>query len=216
MKIDYIVWDFNGTILDDVEVGIVSVNKLLRDRGLREIRSREEYQEYFCFPIKHYYEKLGFDFDKEPYEVVAPLWVEQYLNNVGSARMYGDVIDTLELFRSMGIRQVILSATELTMLKGQIRDLGIEEYFDEVMGLDNIHAASKIMLAQDFRARHKDEKMLLIGDTDHDISTARALGAPCVLIARGHQSRSRLSDLGVPLYETLEGLRCDVEKEQEL
>ena len=189
---DYCIWDFNGTILDDVETGILSVNHLLRERGLKTIDSREEYHGVFGFPIRRYYERLGFDFEREPYEVVAPLWVEQYLINVRNARMYEDVSETLERFRELGVRQIILSATELDMLKGQLIDLEIEGYFEEILGLDNIHASSKISLAEEWRRRHPQARLLLLGDTDHDYATARALGAECVLIARGHQSEEYL------------------------
>lgn len=203
---DYCVWDFNGTILDDVETGILAVNHLLRERGLKTINSRQEYQRVFGFPIRQYYQRLGFDFEKEPYEVVAPLWVEQYLLHVRNARMFADVRETLERFQSMGIRQIVLSATELQMLKGQLRDLGITRYFEEILGLDNIHASSKIALAEDFRRRHPKERILLLGDTDHDCATAKALGADCVLIARGHQSGDYLRSVCPTVLETLEEL----------
>ena len=91
---DFYIWDFNGTILDDVEVGIRSVNHLLRERGLRTIESREAYRQIFGFPVEEYYRKLGFDFEKEPYEVIAPLWVEQYLKNVKDAPLFDDVKKT--------------------------------------------------------------------------------------------------------------------------
>ena len=200
---DYCVWDFNGTILDDVETGILAVNHLLRERGLKTIQSREEYQRVFGFPIRQYYERLGFDFEKEPYEVVAPLWVEQYLIHVRNARMFEDVRKALERFQSMGIRQVVLSATELQMLRGQLKDLEITHYFEEILGLDNIHASSKIALAEEWRKRHPRERILLLGDTDHDCATAKALGADCVLIARGHQSADYLRTVCPTVVDSL-------------
>ncbi len=203
---EYCIWDFNGTILDDVETGILSVNRLLLERGLKTLKSKEEYRAVFGFPIREYYQRLGFDFEKEPYEVVAPLWVEQYMIHVQKAGLFEDVRETLDRFRSMGIRQVVLSATELGMLKGQLEFLGISEYFEEVMGLDNIHASSKTALAEDWRGRHPTSRALFLGDTDHDYETAKAMGADCVLIARGHQSADYLRCVGPPVIETLEDL----------
>ncbi len=199
----YCIWDFNGTILDDVETGIAAVNHLLGERGLPLIESAERYREIFRFPIQGYYKRLGFDFEKEPYEVIAPLWVEQYLLRVPRARIYADVRETLERFRSLGIRQIILSATERGMLLGQIKSLGLEEYFEEVLGLDNIHAESKLALAKIFRERHPEEHAIFLGDTDHDLETAEQIGAECYLIAGGHQSEKYLRSLGVPVFKTL-------------
>ncbi|MBE6577612.1 MAG: HAD family hydrolase [Ruminococcaceae bacterium] len=203
---DYIIWDFNGTILDDVDTGIKSVNKLLFDRGLATIPDVEYYRSVFRFPIIDYYRSLGFDFESEPYEVLAPQWVSLYLEYVKDATVYADVRSTLRSVRKLGVGQIILSATELDMLKGQIDELGIGEYFEEILGLDNIHAGSKLSLAFDWRDRHKGARALLVGDTDHDVQTAKALQADCVLVARGHQSKEYLSTLGVPVFDDLSQL----------
>ncbi len=199
----YCVWDFNGTILNDVQTGIDSVNCLLRQRDLPLLKTVEQYRAVFRFPIQGYYERLGFDFSREPYEVIAPLWVAEYLSRVKTAPVQPGVRELLEQLRSLGVKQVVLSATELGMLEGQLNDLGLTEYFEEIMGLDNIHAASKLSLAEDWRRRHPHAQVLLLGDTDHDAQTARQMRAECCLIAGGHQSAEYLRTVGAPVYEDL-------------
>ena len=203
MYIDKVIWDFNGTILDDVETGIISVNKLLADRGLPTLKDKNDYHRHFGFPIKRYYESLGFDFSKESYEEIAPIWVDEYLKNVKSAPLCQGVEEALELLRKEGIKQVIISATELDMLKGQLDDLGISEYFDEVCGLDNIHASSKVELAREWRKKNFDEIAVFLGDTEHDFETARAIGVECFLIEGGHQSRKTLEATGAKIFSNV-------------
>ena len=210
MKYDHIIWDFNGTILDDLDTGIRSVNKLLSDRGLKQLESREEYYAVFGFPIIEYYRRLGFDFSKEPYEVIAPLWVEQYLINVKSAGVFSDVGEAFEFFSRKGVEQTLLSATELQMLRGQLDDLGLSHIFRQVLGRDDIHAASKEGIAIMWREAHPNVRVLMIGDTDHDMQVAGAIGADCVLISRGHQSAEYLSGLGVPVYPDLRSMLKDL------
>ena len=82
------------------------------------------------------------------------------------------------------------------MLKKQINELGIASYFDELLGLDNIKAHSKTELAAAWAARVKPERLLFIGDTEHDADAAAAAGGECLLIANGHQSRARLEKTG--------------------
>ena len=113
------------------------------------------------------------------------------MENVKNAGLFSDVEETLKSIKRCGICQVIISATEQNMLNEQLRSLGIEEFFDEAMGLDNIHAGSKLYIAKQWREKHSG-KAILIGDTDHDAETAKALGAECYLIARGHQSKEYL------------------------
>ena len=198
-----ILWDFNGTILDDVETGIKSVNKLLSDRGLKQIGSVDEYTRVFCFPVRKYYENVGFDLEKESFEDIAPQWVEQYMINVRDAKIFDDVRETVLHFAALGTKQTILSATELDMLNGQLHDLGLDGLFDDVLGLDNIHAESKVAIAKRWRDAHGSAKALLIGDSVHDFEVATAIGADCVLVARGHQSRENLEKCGAYVVSTL-------------
>ncbi|MBR5280760.1 MAG: HAD family hydrolase [Clostridia bacterium] len=202
-KYNYILWDFNGTILDDVQTGIDSVNVLLSDRGLPIIPSKEVYRAVFGFPIRDYYGRLGFDFSKEPYEKVAVEWVNQYLSRVQEAPLCPGVFEALNFFREQKIPQSILSATKLEMLQGQLQNLGIRTYFEEVMGLDNIYATSKEALALSWKERHFDVEAVMIGDTVHDYEVAQAMGIDCVLISGGHQPVDVLEKCGCPVCANL-------------
>ena len=192
MKYTCIVWDFNGTIMDDVEIGIESVNVLLEKRGLKTLESREEYQRVFGFPIINYYIRLGFDFDKEPYEEIAVEWVNEYTDRERTAKTVDGVKELLEFFKSEGKRQIIISACEQAMLNRNTKALGVFDYFDEVCGINNIYASSKEAIAVAWRERNPEEKILFIGDTDHDCDVAKAMGADCILVAQGHQSYETL------------------------
>ena len=203
MKYTHLMWDFNGTIFDDADAGINSVNKMLCERGLAPIPSKERYQEIFDFPIEDYYRSLGFDFDKEPYEVLAPIWVDLYNMNAECAGTCEGVKDTMEMVRELGVEQSVLSACELGMLNRYLEKLGVREYLSEVMGLDNIHARSKLALAYEWIKNNPDARVLMLGDTTHDFETAEALGADCVLYAGGHQSRAKLERCGCPVIDNI-------------
>ena len=202
MRYTHIFWDFNGTILDDVQTGIDSVNVLLEKRGLKAIPDKDYYKDVFGFPIIDYYRRLGFDFEKESYHAVAVEWVELYMENVKRAVMNPGVKETLEKIKKLGIPQYILSATELNMLKTQLDMLEIADYFEEVTGLDNIHAGSKAELGRMLAGRIKPEKALVIGDTSHDYETSLAMNADCVLFTGGHMKRSSLEKCGCPLFDS--------------
>ncbi len=207
MRYTDIVWDFNGTLLDDIRAGIDAVNDMLTRRGLATIDSVQQYRELFCFPIIEYYAKLGFDFEKEDYyAVLAPEWVALYLENYKHSTLTEGAEDTLQALAKAGYTQTLLSATELQMLKGQLRDLGLEQRFSEIWGLDNIHAGGKIGTALAWREAHSDAKALFVGDSVHDWEVARAVGADCILYCQGHQSRAQLQVCGCPIIDRLDQL----------
>ena len=201
MKYTHILWDFNGTILNDVQACIESVNVLLVARGLDEIASVEEYRAIQEFPVINYYVKLGFDFEKESFDDVAVEWVKEYWSRFPDAQVYPEVLEIIERYRAQGVKQVLLSATELSMLQKQVKGMGIAHHFDEICGMDNIYAHGKISRGEKWRADHPDARVLFVGDTDHDLAVARAIGADCVLFAGGHQARARLEMNGCPVID---------------
>lgn len=205
-KYTHILWDFNGTVYDDVEACRQSTNKLLRDRGLREMASADVYREVFDFPVSAYYERVGFDFSREPFAVVAQQWVVEYEKRSRDCTLYPDILETMRRFRAKGYHQEILSATEAAMLEGQIRALGLDRELDGWNGMDTIHAVSKETIAVAWRASHPDARVLLIGDTTHDAKVAAAMGADCVLFDGGHMSRERLLACGVPVIHEIREL----------
>lgn len=186
-----------------MQAGLDSTNDMLIERGLSPIDGLEEYRELFDFPIKEYYRRLGFDFDKEPYEVLAPLWVDIYNERSKTSTLVDGVAETIAQAREKGLVQVLFSATERDMLLRQLSELGVSDCFDEVIGLDNIHAESKLHLAKRWREEHPDARILYVGDTIHDAENARILGADCLLFTGGHQSERRLSACGYPLIDSI-------------
>lgn len=209
--IDYshIIWDFNGTILNDVEAGIKSENTLLTRRKMPLIESVEHYHSVFTFPIIEYYKKLGHNFENESYDDLAEEWVAEYLKNSKISKLQDGVIDLLEYFKNKKCKQIILSATEQKMLVKQVECLGISNYFDEILGLDNIHAYSKIEIAKSWLEKEKPRKTLLIGDTVHDYQVAQDLCSDCILVAIGHQSYKTLLSCKVPVCHYLSEINED-------
>ena len=206
MLYTYCIWDFNGTILDDVELGVYSVNVLMEKNDIKRVLSREKYRESFGFPIIDYYKELGFDFEKTPYDVLAKEWVDIYMENICRSNLFPDLKKTLDFFRSRGVLQSILSASENKMLNGQVEDLGISSYFEEIMGIENIYGDSKLSIARRWRENHPNDKVLFIGDTTHDIETARVLGADCFIVCAGHQCKDKFDAYDVKVFDSLSEL----------
>ena len=183
MKYTAVIWDFNGTIADDIDLGIGAVNKMLAERGLPILSTREEYRAKLRFPIKDYYADLGFDFSKEPYEKLAHEWIALYK---GCNDLL--VLTKPEAIRSIsesGLEQIILSASELSMMENTLRRLGLYDCFDRIIGQDNIYASGKLGAARALSGELSGN-YVMIGDTVHDFEAAHELGADCILYSGGH------------------------------
>ncbi len=193
-KFKHIVWDWNGTILDDVDACVASINQMLAVRALPTI-SRSQYLEVFDFPVKKYYLDLGFDLKHEDWDAVAREFHRHYAEYSQSSELRHDTLLALKKLHSLQIPMSILSACEISILNRMLEQHHIRQYFQKVYGLDNLYASSKLeqgqRLMQELKLSPAD--ILLIGDTNHDYEVAQELGINCILLAGGHQAQPRLN-----------------------
>ncbi|MDX9882479.1 MAG: HAD hydrolase-like protein [Prolixibacteraceae bacterium] len=192
-----IIWDWNGTLLDDTNICIKTINFLLARRGL-PLLNTDRYRNIFTFPVKDYYAEIGFDFKKEPFEVPAREYIDQYNREVMNCGLHRGAVGVLQHFRSIGKQQLVLSAMEQPLLEQTLAQHRIIHFFDKISGLDNHYAHSKI---DNGKALIKQMELppaetCLVGDTIHDYEVAQELGCHCILIANGHQSEERLRKTG--------------------
>ena len=135
-KYTHLIWDWNGTLLNDAWLCVDVMNGMLRERDL-PLMNLEKYREMFDFPVRDYYEKLGYDFRKESFEKVGMDFMILYNNRQDECSLHEDVPAILEAVTDMGLRQAILSAREQNELRRETVQLGVAKYFDLVYGLDD-------------------------------------------------------------------------------
>lgn len=189
----YVIFDFNGTVLDDVDVCIKAENRTIEHFHLdREPLTKEEYLKIFTFPVKDYYEAVGFDWNTYSYEEVGKYWFGWYRALKDEYKVFDGVVDMLIKNHEHGHQNILLSASSLVELKKQLVELDIAQYFDEVLGIDNIYAGSKVDIALNWIKDKDPKECLMIGDSLHDLEVAKAMSIDCVLVAKGHQSKEKL------------------------
>lgn len=202
-----IIWDWNGTLLDDLQLSLDSVNVLLKERDLPTL-TVERYREIFNFPVIKYYETAGFDFSKEPFEIPARKYMNLYHAGEHTAQLFPDVIKTLSYLKDKGYQQFVLSAMEDGNLKKMIANAGITDYFNGIFGIKDDFAREKISMGKhvvkDLKLNPKE--CVMIGDTLHDAEVAAACGFECILYTQGHVSRERLEAKGLRTIDRLEEL----------
>lgn len=209
MKYKYIIWDWNGTILDDLQINFEVENALLSRRGRNLIKDLEEYQEKFQFPIIKFYESLDFDLENERFEDIAREYVLEFDERFYELEIFPDAESVIREFKYKGIEQIILSQTEQRWLEKQVRVHDIDYLFTELLGAKDIYVKGKVAIALEWITRNDIDtaQVLMVGDTLHDFEVAENIGCDCILIARGHQSKERLLETGVPVLDSIEELR---------
>ncbi|WP_319479425.1 HAD hydrolase-like protein [uncultured Draconibacterium sp.] len=203
-----IIWDWNGTLLNDLDFCISTINVLLKKREL-DLLDRFSYKEVFSFPVKDYYQAIGFDFSKEDFSIPAHEFIDLYNSGVAQCNLHAAAKDVLEHFKNMGLRQFVLSAMQQDMLEHTLKHQNIFDYFEGIAGLNDHYAVSKIERGEQLIDHFSINKAqaTIIGDTNHDFEVAQQLEVDCILVADGHQSKERLEATGAKVIDDLQQLK---------
>ncbi|OQA03598.1 MAG: Phosphoglycolate phosphatase [Planctomycetes bacterium ADurb.Bin401] len=204
MKYKHIIWDWNGTLLDDAWLCVEILNKMLACRNMTAT-TLEQYQNHFDFPVIDYYLKLGFDFAKEDFDSVAREYILSYNAHFQKCSLRKGIRDAISQLKTAGFSQSVLSASQQTSLIEALECYNLKSLFENICGLDDYYAHGKVdagkKLMRNLKAHAKE--ILLIGDTTHDYQVACELGADCMLLPAGHQSRERLAAAGAKVCNDL-------------
>lgn len=202
--VQHIVFDWNGTLLDDIDLAVASVNLCSARFGVAQI-GQNQYRETFNFPIVEFYAQLGFDLDRTPFAKIVEVYLTYFDANVGRCPLHDGVLDLLNAADRAGIGMSVLSASHRDVLSQTIGAKQLLGRFEHVIGLTNTLATSK--LAEAVRLQQglgtEPSSTLFIGDTLHDFEVALAVGWKPLLVSRGHQTASRLLESGAPVVAGL-------------
>lgn len=191
-----IIWDYNGTIIDDVQLAVDAENMVLASYGKEPI-TLEYYLAECEMPILNFYHKI-FDMENYDFAEIAKRFMRYYVELSGSLRVFPEVREMISYLDGEGYTQAVISGFESGLLKSSLSSFGLDGYFRFISGSDDIDCASKSERALRVLEQYciNPRETLFIGDMYHDYETARHTGADCLLVARGHQGASVLKAHG--------------------
>ena len=203
-KIKHVIWDWNGTLVNDAWLFVELMNEELVQRNLPMI-DIENYREHFTFPVKQYYKNLGFDFTKENFKEVGYNFIQKYKSRKHEPLLFEETKKILNQISELGISQSIVSAQEHKLLQESVAHYKIADFFESINGIDHYYADSKIKIAEKnvCELEYINQEVMIVGDTAHDLEVANTLNIKCVLFSGGHYSNRRLKLTGSTIINNL-------------
>lgn len=184
----YIIFDFNGTLLNDVDLGLKLINDFLSEQGKKKL-DMQTYRHVFGFPIRDYYIRAGLDLNAKKFEDLAIVYNERYMRESLSCKLYSDVYDLLLELHEKGYYLICLSSSEISNLTFQLKYYKIFSFFNKVIGTSNVEGGSKVMLGYNFIKENNinPDEVICVGDSLHDVEVANLIGCDNLLFTNGHQ-----------------------------
>jgi len=208
MKYKNIIWDWNGTIVNDAPLFVDTMNILLKQNNLPCI-SLSDYKNSFCFPIEKYWEALGFRFNQKTFNTLNKRFISLYKKRMFSPLLQPNIVSVFKDLNKLKIKQFVLSASEQSLLKKSIIYYQVGGVFSGIYGVDNLNAVGKEVVGKKLLEAHSinPQETVVVGDTAYDYRVASALGCHCVLVSFGHFKYSRLLFKGCATLRSVGELR---------
>lgn len=204
VDIKHVFWDWNGTLVDDVQLTVEIMNKILSSQNLNII-SIEKHKEIFDFPIEVYKKYLGFVADSKLTSSAESFFYEEYYKNFQQCDLQSDSEKLLDFFLDNKIGQSIISLLPQNILNEMVDFYKLENYFHGVIGQSNFNTQNKVESARNYFEKfdYNPIEILVIGDTTYDFEVAKTFGFHCALVSKGHQSHERLKQSGALVFNSL-------------
>ncbi len=204
----HVIWDWNGTLLNDTWLCVEVLNGLLGRRGWGPI-SNEDYRQNFGFTVVHFYDYLGFETDVDSFAQRSREFIDDYEARwFEECKLHPEASQVLTDLTQLGMSHSVLSAAKQEALDAGIQHFGIREHFLGLVGADNIYAEGKVAQGRHWieQLDWSPDEIVLVGDTLHDFEVAEAIGTHCILMGHGHHTSERLAKTGSPVAHSLREL----------
>ena len=183
---------------------VETINKILK-KYHKPLLTLEKYLNIFDFPVKDYYQKIGFDFSEHPFEIVGTEFIQEYRKQWQKCKLHKDAEQVLTAILTAGLTQSVVSAADSDLLNAFIAHYNVPNYFTCWLGLNHHYATGKVDIARQFMKQSDFDptEVLMVGDTNHDFSVAKEINVDCILFTKGHQTAAKLAECDVPLISSL-------------
>ena len=204
----HIVWDWNGTLFDDLEVVVRSVNQGLKGFGAVAI-DLDGYRSHYTRPVKLFYDRvIGREITADEWIAVDQVFHDAYREALEEARLTADAAEALTTVANRGHTQSLLSMFPHRDLIPLVERLGIAGFFDRIDGLaggspGDPKAGYLERHLRNLIAEEDPRTVVVIGDTPDDAIAAIHVGSRPILYDGGSHHRADLEATGAPVASSL-------------
>jgi len=206
LPVTHVVWDWNGTILDDNDAVVASVNAVCAAFGRAPIEL-EYWRTIYRRPLLDCYEELlARPLSTQDWTEIDRHYHEMYRTLLPTTRLAPGIPDELRRWRAGGGRQSLLSMWFHDELTALVAEHGLTDLFARIDGLRvDTGGHGKTAHLKEHLAELKVDptEVLVIGDVLDDAAAAHAAGTRCVLVTTGVSNRQALKSAGVPVVDSV-------------
>ena len=195
----YILFDLDGTITDPM-LGITKSVKYALNKFDIEVENLDDLCKFIGPPLKDSFMNF-YGFNEED-ALKAITFYREYFSVTGLYEnvVYENFEDILIALKEQNKSLIIATSKPTVFAEKILEHFNLKKYFDFIAGsnLDNTRTkkADVISYALEQQGLTETSEMIMIGDREHDIIGAKALGIESIGVLHGYGSYGELSNSG--------------------
>lgn len=195
----YILFDLDGTVTDPM-IGITkSVQYALRKFNI-EVENLNDLCKFIGPPLKDSFMNF-YSFSEEDALKAIAFFREYFsVNGLYENTVYENFEDMLIALKEQNKSLIIATSKPTVFAEKILEHFNLKKYFDFIAGsnLDNTRTkkADVISYALEQQGLTETSEMIMIGDREHDVIGAKALGIESIGVLHGYGSYEELSNSG--------------------
>lgn len=200
----HVIWDWNGTLVNDLAVVVDAVNTSLAAIGERPINA-DDYRDHYTRPVRLFYDRmLGRGVTDEEWATIDRTFHETYIEDLHRVPLTHDALAAIEAVAAAGATQSILSMWWHHDLVPEVERRGLTGAMVRVDGNTKDAGETKARLLQHHVAALGEGVLaVMVGDATDDALAGQAVGVPVILYDGGSHHHDELVGFGVPIAGSL-------------
>ena len=180
-----IIFDWSGTLIDDVSFTYRATMKVFEKIGIENI-TLEKFKEEFTLPYMDFYKKFKKDADKK----IIDGCFDKELDLINKSKLFPETKEILNFLQQRKIKMIILSSYLQESLEREIKDNDLQNFFLDING--SVHDKTEVVLEIMQKNNFKPAETIYVGDMVHDIDTGKKAEIITVIVSCGYQSKKVL------------------------
>ena len=179
-KYDYVIFDFDGTVVDTGEGILKSLQYSFREMG-REVPELDDLKKFIGPPIYYSYTTYYGVSEEEVGEYIKKYRERYKVMGIYECELYDGMTQLLDSLKAKGIKIGIASSKPMHLIYSVADYLKITDKFDAIVGVkidDSNHSSKKqlVLDAMTEMGATDKSKVLMVGDRLYDIDGAAGAG----------------------------------------
>ncbi|MEP3479697.1 MAG: HAD-IA family hydrolase [Fuerstiella sp.] len=195
MNYRLLIWDFDGTLVDSLEIALEVYRKLQASFDLPPIDDPEAVRD---LSLTQFLSQFEIPVRRVPFLFTA--FLREFRSRLDSVTLHDGIRDVLQGLHAEGVRHAVISSNSKANIQQCLKSHQLDGLFDFVIGTSRVHGKQRRITKALKSVRQSAKNVLYVGDEVRDVEACREIPLDVVAVEWGLNTAKALRESG-PTYQ---------------